>query len=207
MIALYRSLPRGIVKPRLFPSMNPQRKRHFPQGRLGVVHKLRKGFIMARVKTVAAIMTVGLILVASGCTKTFHSYRVMEDDCKFKGVPAMMHKTHIATVHWEKGQVTQHICVLPVMYAVDVCPAPVGTTEAKISLAEDGQLTGAEAKLDQKIPELIKSLGDAVAAIAPGKGRAASGGVVFTPSIDPAVNPDIFKTNGQIVSIELHEVK
>jgi hypothetical protein len=158
----------------------------------------------------ASLLAVLVTMTSAGCFKTFHSERV-GNDCRFKGVPTMMHKTHIASVTWSEidpktGQlrVTQHICTLPVMYAVDVCPAPVGKTEADFKLGADGQLTEASAKLDQEIPELIRAIGEAAKNFIPATGRAASG-VVFTPGIDVTTNPAV-KDYGYIVNMSFQEL-
>ena len=155
-----------------------------------------------RVWTAAAV--AGVALSGTGCWKTFHSERV-GSDCKFRGVPTMMYKTHVATVTWSatdrNGQnyITQHVCSLPIIYAVDVCPAPVGKTEADFKMATDGQLTEASAKLDQEIPELIKAIGEAAKNLAPATGRAA-GGITFIPSLEATTNPAL-KDFGNIIGI------
>lgn len=53
----------------------------------------------------------------------------------------------------------------------------------------DSQLTEAKGEIDHKLPEIIKAVGDAAAAIGPGGQRASSGEMFFPPLPDNAGNP------------------
>jgi hypothetical protein len=157
------------------------------------------------------LSSLTLACFSIGCFQTFRTERV-GDDCRFRGVPAMMHKPHIAYVTWSAkgpdGQnvVTQHVCSLPVMYAVDVQPAPFGKTDANFKLYQDGQLQEADAKVDQKIPELIKSIGDATKSIGDVAGRGAST-LTFIPSLDnTAGNNKLFEKYGDVINIQFVEL-
>lgn len=77
-----------------------------------------------------------------------------------------------------KVYTTTHFCRLPVMYAVDAYGAPVGQDDATIDLNPDGTLDQAKQKRDQRIPELVTAIGDAVPKLA---GVKESGGASNNP--------------------------
>jgi hypothetical protein len=125
-----------------------------------------------------------------GCHGSYRSYRV-HDDCEtLAGVPAMMHKTYLATVTWSEDRdgvpiTTTHVAKLPVMYAVDVLKAPLGTTKASVKMNADGQLIEANAEQDQQIDEIISSVGDLTGNLPLGGQRGeSSSGITFTPDLD-----------------------
>ena len=153
-------------------------------------------------KTIAVAMSCALVLSA-GCFKTFSNRRIYDNCKRYRGVPANVPKTYVATVTWEKDgkqTTTQHVCVLPVTYSIDVYAAPFGKTEASFKMGTDGQLTEASAKLDQEVPEIIRAVGEAAKAI--GEAAAKAGGrgeeTKFTPPLEPPEGTD------HIVKIQFH---
>eukprot|EP00456_Euglypha_rotunda_P027951 TRINITY_DN2225_c0_g2_i5.p1 TRINITY_DN2225_c0_g2~~TRINITY_DN2225_c0_g2_i5.p1 ORF type:complete len:129 (+),score=3.56 TRINITY_DN2225_c0_g2_i5:199-585(+) len=86
-----------------------------------------------------------------------------------------------------KTYTTLHFCRLPVMYAVDAYGAPVGQDDSTISLNGDGTLESAKQKRDQRIPELITAIGDAVPKIAGGhtESGSAANPYEFYPPLPP----------------------
>jgi hypothetical protein len=167
---------------------------------------------MRTVKKMILLSSFAVLILASGtgCWKTFSSERV-GNDCKFRGVPAVIYKPHLATVTWsnidpktQANFVSMHYCTLPVMYSVDVHPAPLGKTEATFKMAGDGQLIEAGAKLDHQIPELIKAIGEGAKTFVPTPAGRASAAAGFTPAID-STNTAV-STFGVIINITFQDL-
>ena len=153
----------------------------------------------------ARTLSFGFLIVAlAGCHNTFRSVRIY-DDTKFAGVPALVHRAHLATIMWsQKAQdgnnmVTKHLCRLPVLYGIDVQPSLLGKTKATFGMNDDGQLTKAQAELDHQIDELFASAADVLGELPPLVSRAG-------PREGYNFQPELPNNLGHIVSIEFQEV-
>jgi len=93
------------------------------------------------------------------------------------------------------------------VYSVDVHPAPFGKTEAKLSMNDDGQITDAEAKIDEEVPEILNALGNVINSVKPatgGKNAVSDLSTTFAPGL-PSKIPDA--TLGSPISIDIHPIE
>lgn len=158
-------------------------------------------------KSPLILSIVALLLSSAGCFCTFRSFRVVDDSCPFKGIPASVYRPYLAIVTWDKEQdgkpiTTQHYCRLPVLYGVDVMKAPLGKTTGEFTFGEDGQLTKSHADVDQQVDEIITSVTEAGKLLGAGGQRGGDSVGEFMPKISDTAGA--LKANP--ISISFHQM-